>query len=272
MKKLLVLLVIAFSGVLTSPICAQESVDKLVMLNGDEYVGKVVEMDTDALKFVHENEDLVYTYEKADINKIQFSSGRIEVITPVSNTPEQDSEGVLQDHHNLIAIIPFSFIGDGGMRDKKLEEKVQMDCYNVLKKFATEFKVQNPLTTNALLVKNGVTDETKAAFTPEELIHVLGVEYIVVGNVTVLNTGSSTYRASVSQEKKEKRSNKLVNVISDTGSSSTVNQFKTQVDLQIFNDMGQNIFTQSHDSFWQTEDAYEITLKYLIKRSPLYRK
>jgi len=268
-----IVFIFLIAGVTSLISVAQEnSFDKVVMLNGDERIGKVTEINADDIKFTHQNETLTYTFNKSEINKIQFASGRIEIINEVEKAGDTPSESSLQSHHNWVAVIPFSFIGGGGERDDKLEKKVQMDCYNVLRKFAAEFKIQDPTTTNALLIRNGIDDQTIGGFTPEEIAHILEVEYVILGNVTVNQTGSTSYHSSVSREKEEKEKKKLVNILINSGSTSTTNQFRTQVDMQIFNDMGQNIYTKSHDSFWQTEDAYEITLRYLIKRSPLYRK
>jgi hypothetical protein len=118
------------------------------------------------------------------------------------------------------------------------------------------------------LVKNNITSESIIGFTPIELAHILGVEYIILGTVTVNEKGVTTSSGSYYEEKnKGKKSTGII-----LGSSSTTVEFSTAVDMKIYSDQGQNIFAQSHDSFWQTEDAYQITLQYLIKRSPLYNK
>ncbi|MDZ7645688.1 MAG: hypothetical protein U5K54_00115 [Cytophagales bacterium] len=57
-----------------------------------------------------------------------------------------------------------------------------------------------------------------------------------------------------------------------SGASTTTETFSTIVEMKIYMDNGQNIFAQSHQSFWNVEDAYTVTLTYLLKRSPLYKK
>jgi len=42
--------------------------------------------------------------------------------------------------------------------------------------------------------------------------------------------------------------------------------------MNVYNDKGDNIFNKDHESFWQTNDAYKITLKFLTKRTPLCTK
>ena len=244
-----------------------DAADKVVMLNGEEKIGQVTEIGDNYVKFIHKGESLTYTLKRETINKIQFASGRIEFITE-SVPNANDGSITVQSHHNIIAILPFSYIGQGGTRDQKLELKVQSDCYNVLKKNADQFILQDPITTNALLVKNNINESSIMGFTPIELATLLNVEYVIYGTVTVNQKGSTTGSGSYYSGKD--KGNKNSGII--LGTSSTTVQFSTTVDMKIYTDQGQNIFAQSHDSFWQTENAYEITLQYLIKRSPLYRK
>ena len=61
------------------------------------------------------------------------------------------------------------------------------------------------------------------------------------------------------------------NVKSGTSSSTTQN-YKTTITMSIYNDKGDNIFSKDHESFWETEDAYKITLNFLAKRTPIYTK
>lgn len=267
MKKTIVFSILLIVGsCFAGTTIAQENFDKLVMLNGDEHIGKVTEMNTDVIKFVHQNESLVYSYNKSDIHKIQFGSGRIEIINESTTTDSGESQ--LQDHHNVVAVLPFSFIGEGGASTDELSKKVQNDCYNVMLQLAREFKIQDPVYTNATLIKHNINSQNIAGFTPEELCHILGAEYIVIGGVTVLFTGSVS-SGSQTKTKKDKDSKSTSYTF---GSSSSYDKYKTQVELKMYSDQGQNIFSKSHESFWQTQDAYIITLQWLIKRSPLYRK
>lgn len=249
----------------SNPTFAQDSFDKLTMLDGQEHIGKVVGMEDHTIKFVHKNESLEYTYNKADIQKIQFASGRIEVLNKVSNEAGANN---LQDHHNVVAVLPFSYLGDNGSHDDDMEKKVQSDCFNVLNKFVTHFKIQDPITTNAILIKHGINTSNIDGFTPDELCNVLGAEYIIMGTVSVKYTSTTSYGGS-SRTTKDK-GNKKVSFTSSTVSST--DNYQTEVDMKIYSDQGQNIYAKSHIAFWQTQDAYPITLQWLIKRSPLYVK
>ncbi len=265
--SLTLLLVILMVGITTTPVHAQENFDKLTMMNGQEHIGKVTAMDNESIKFVHKDESLEYTYQKADINKIQFSSGRIEVLNKVSDN--SGGEVNLQDHHNVVAVLPFTYLSSNGAHDDAMEKKVQSDCFTLLSKFADQFKLQDPVTTNALMIKHGVNSGNIDGFTPAELCNILGAEYLVMGTVSVMYTSTTNYSGS-SQTTKKKDDNKKISFTSS--SSSSTDNFKTQVDMKMYSDQGQNIYANSHTSFWQTEDAYTLTLQWLIKRSPLYMK
>lgn len=269
MKKTVILtflLAFVIIGASTPQAYAQETFDKVTMLNGEEHIGKVTAMDNESIKFVHKNESLEYTYQKADINKIQFSSGRIEIVNKVTEASAGGAS--LQDHHNVVAVLPFTYLSSNGAHDEAMEKKVQSDCYTLLSKFADQFKLQDPTTTDALLIKHGVNSSNIDGFTPAELCEVLGAEYIVMGTVSVLYTSTTNYSGSSQTSKKDDKKNTRY---TSTSSSSTDN-FKTQVDMKMYTDQGQNIYANSHTSFWQTQDAYTLTLQWLIKRSPLYRK
>ena len=267
MKIKFTLFLMLFTAIATSTMNAQESSDKIVMLNGEERIGKVTEINSDNIGFIFKGETLKYTINKSEINKIQFSSGRIEVVNQINNTNTAGAN--LQDHHNVVAVLPFAFIGDGGANNEQLGKKVQNDCYGVLKKFASVFQLQDPVKTNAMLLKHDIHPANVEAFTPDEICHILGAEYIIMGNITVLYTGTMNINTRAKTEKD--RSKTRTNTFS-AGTSSTVANYKTQVSMNMYNDHGNNIYSKSHDSFWQTQDAYEITLQWLIKRSPLYRK
>lgn len=246
---------------------AQEAYDKVVMLNGEEHTGKVTEMNAADIKFIYKGETLNYTFNKSEIHKIQFASGRIQIINKVQESNAAPDKG-LQSHHNVIAVLPFAVIKSGGPSDNNMENKIQSDCYNVLLEMAKDYTVQDPVKTNAVLIKHNITRETIAGYTPEELTHILEVEYVVMGTVDVMKKGSRTTFINNAQNKREK--NKKISF--STSSAYSSEQFQTQVDMKIYSDNGQNIYAKSHIAFWQVENAYVSTLRYLLKRSPFYHK
>ncbi len=56
------------------------------------------------------------------------------------------------------------------------------------------------------------------------------------------------------------------------GSTSNSLQFNTIIDLNLYNDSGDAVYSHSKESFWPTDDAYPMTLKFLLKRMPIYTK
>ncbi|GEM_PF-3654293 len=62
-----------------------------------------------------------------------------------------DSTSTLHPHHNVISVLPFVYIEQGGSGDEKMSTKIQSDCFSVLKKYADQFVLQDPITTNNYL-------------------------------------------------------------------------------------------------------------------------
>ncbi len=258
LTSLFVIIVVAFSQ-------GQESkTDKILMNNGEERVGKVTAINDQSVSFVYQGETLTYQIEKTKINKIEFSSGRIEFFNPVSK-----DEGSLAEHHNVVAVLPFSYISDvnKSMSDE-MKTKVQGDCVSALREKAPNYTFQDPIATNAILGKHHITDKNITNYTPDEIAHVLNVEYVVYGSISVTKTGSrSTHGTYYNGKNKGKRNSGYA-----VGTGSTSTNFDTTVQLSIYNESGENIFLKSHESFWSSNDAYMITLNYIIKRSPFYTK
>jgi TolB-like protein len=264
--------------------------DVILKLNGDELNGKVTEITDTDVKFVYDGETLVYSIKKVDILKITYASGRIEVYNKVPlpsessspSTPATGGEtrpvssggGGLESHHNKVAILPFAFIRDGASASDALSEKAQTETFAFLSRHAGIFTILDPRTTNALLIKAGVTKENVKGYTMDDLCNILGVEYVVEGTVTV-NQGSQTnyssgqYRSTGNNNNKNYDNNRRGS--SSTFSTSTQN-FESSLLLSVYNDKGQSVYSQERSSFFNTQDAYKLTLEYLLKRTPLYQK
>ncbi len=249
---------------------SEATLDKVVMTNGEVKMGHVTGISDTEIQFVHDKETLTYTLDKAKISKIEFgSSGRIEVYNDVQATTSADPN--LADHHNKIAILPFVYVRDGRqLKDDVNETKVQQQFFSVMKGNVGALKVQDPQTTVALLRKNGVNDDTFDNYMIPEICNMLGVEYVVRGILTINQAGSTSYNSNYSSytaKKNKPGTNKW-----SVGSSSSTLQFNTIVDMTLYNDNGEAVFTRSKESFWPTDDAYSLTLPWLLKRMPIYTK
>lgn len=257
--------------------------DVILKLNGEELAGKVLKINDGDIDFSYAGETLVYNIKKSDIMKITYSSGRIEVFNKQPLPSETKSQPAaasakdgpgLEDHHNKVAVLPFTFIRDGQAADDAISEQVQNECYSFMSKHAGIFTILPPRTTNALLIKAGVTKETVKGYTMDDLCNILGVEYVVEGIVNMNKTtqtsyqsssGSTTTKESDKNDKKDKKYN-------DYSYGTATQNFQTKLTLNMYNDKGSSVYAQDRTSFWNTQDAYKNTLEYLLKRSPLYTK
>ena len=113
------------------------------------------------------------------------------------------------------------------------------------------------------------------------------VEYLVQGTVSVEKTDVSSYSSTNVTEKSkttEATSRPKDNIIGDIWSaatkgsasantySTTSQDYSTTINMNIYNDKGDNIFSQDHESFWWGENAYKVTLNFLAKKSPLFKR
>lgn len=253
--------------------------DIVLKTNGEEMVGKVIAINTDDIKFTYKDETVEYTVPNPEISKITFSSGRIQFFNNPTETKSQATSA--GDHYNNVAILPFVYIKDQETGSSGMTEKIQRETYNIFKSKAISLRYQDINTTNNLLAKAGVTNDNTSHFTMGEICNILGVEYLIQGIISVEKTGSSNYSStSVSGKSKDKagkdKIGNLWGVVKSSASASTygstTDNFETSININIYNDHGENLFSQDHNSFWQTEDAYKVTLNYLAKKSPLYKK
>lgn len=253
--------------------------DIILKTDGSEMIGKISEIENDDVKFTYQNETVQYTVPKKDIAKVTFSSGRIEFF---NNPSPKNTVGKLEDHHNKVAILPFSYVKDQGDGGAAMSKKIQQETYSIFNKKKGNLQYQDPNTTNALLIKAGITGENEEGYTMGEICDILGVEYVVQGIVSIQKTGQTSYSSTSSKskgkEQEKSSSHGLIGEILSTASSSsntygsTTEEFSTSITMNIYNDKGENIYSKDHSSFWNTEDAYKITLNFLAKRTPIYTK
>ena len=272
--KLKHLFITLFIIVFSNTLSAQS--DVILKIDGEEMKGKVLKINDATIDFIFENETLEYKVNTSDIKKITFASGRIQFFNK-----EEKHNVNLESHHNKVAILPFGYIKDKETSNDLMTKKIQQETYTIFKKRAEVLEFQDPLTTNALLAKAGVNNNNKDGFTMGEICNILNVEYVVQGIVSIERTSVSNYSNSTTKTKT--KGDKKSSVIGDiwnagtrrssTSSSSTsVQDYSTNITMNVYTDKGENVFTKDHVSFWQTTDAYKITLNYLAKRTPLYKR
>lgn len=261
--------IIFFLLLTTVSASAQDTVkyDVVQMNNGDQRSGKVSEISDSEIKFSYADESLVYTLKKADINKITFATGRIEFFNsgPDNTTVNQSTD----DFSNKLAILPFAYIVDQKDGGHEMPLKIQEECYDLLNGKAQSLEIQDTQTTNALLGKAGITDGNIQAYTMGEICHILNVEYVIQGVVTV--NESEVVSSSYGSVKGDSNT-KIGKWLNSSSTSYSTKNYDTNMIMNMYDHQGQRLFGQNHDSIWPMVDAYQITLKYLLKKMPVWGK
>jgi hypothetical protein len=280
MKKLNLLIALIFTGMMT--FAQQPSKNDVVLkTSGDELTGKVQAINDSAIVFAYAGETLTYTIKKSAILKITYASGRIEFFNRNAGQSSGNAGSAqqkpaanpnLESHLNKVALLPFTFVKDGQAADDAVGDQVQQEAFSFLSKHAGILTIMDPRTTNALLIKAGVTDQNIKGYTMADLCNILGVEYVIDGTVNLNKTTqtitSNTYGQVKTKEDDDKKDKKY-----NSSTYGTAQQnYQTSLSLGIYNDKGVTVYNQQRNSFWDTQDAYKNTLEYLLKRTPLYTK
>lgn len=282
MKKIylsLLCMIIALSSFSQSAVA--QRVDVIKKSNGEELKGKIIKVTDAEVSFVYSGETAEYIIKKSDISQITHSSGRVEIISQqVSPSETRGKDPVAMtatpvDHHNKIAIIPFTFLMDNQPGADAIGMKAQQDAFALLSQHSAGYTILDPRSTNAALIQAGATQDKLIGFTMKNLCDILGVEYIIQGTVTQ-NKGYQTSFSSSSDDTKIKRGDgDKVKGVSSYGStnSNAVQRYDVSVSLQIYMDNNASIYNESHKAFLSnTDGSYSGPLEYLLKRCPLYRK
>lgn len=238
--------------------------DVILKTNGEEMEGKISSISDEEVVFKYKNESVDYKVNTSDISKITFASGRIQYFKTNSNQNNQ-----LGPHHNKVAILPFAYLKDGDALNNTMNKKIQQEAYTNFKQATNQLQYQDPTTTNALLAKAGLGDGNYDQETMEEICTILGVEYVVNGIVSVDKTNVSNY--SYGSSESNKKSNKKTSSNSSSYSTSVQN-YSTTITMNIYSDKGTTLFTKDHNAWSEAEDAYKLTIKYLAKRTPIFKK
>ena len=254
--------------------------DIVLQSNGDEMKGKVTQISDSDIHFIYSGETAEYIIKKSDVLKITHSSGRVETFNQSAQPAETRKNDQVAmtatpaDHHNKIAILPFAFLMDRQAGAQEVGIKAQEDTYAFLSKHTAGYTILDVRSTNAALIKAGITRDKMMGFTMKEICDILGVEYIIDGTITQ-NKGyatSSSY-GNTNTDIKRKSDDKVKVNSSDYGNSNSVQRYDVSVSLNIYMDNNASIYNQTHKAFLtNTDGSYSSPLEYLLKRCPLYRK
>ncbi|RYC66644.1 hypothetical protein [Spirosoma sordidisoli] len=266
---------------------AQSKTDAVIMLDGERKEGKVIGIQANTVKFKYAGEELEYELPKEKISKIQFAAGRVEVINEAPQTAASQSSQPARfasaptDRKNKIAVLPFLLVtNEPGIQSDPMSKRLQANCASSFRQNTSNIIVQDPLTTNRLLAKNKIDLNDAAAVDPEELAVVLGVEYVVLGTVDVMNKGTistgsaaTTYKdkASLNRDKNSRDTKASGSAVTSNNTITNAN-YETKVALTIYTDRGSTYYDKSRGAFGNQIDSYSNTLDYLIKRTPFGTK
>lgn len=279
MKKFLqiVLMVTALYLFLLSVACAQPAIipknDRIFFLNGDVKDGRVTALTNDKVKFIHSNETLDYEFSKKEIDHIEFASGRKENISAKKTIKPVNTVST----RNRVAVIPVRYVADGSNdRSDYMRTHLQEIAISFLGKSAVELKYLDAAEINAALLNNEISEDNISQYSPKELAELLQVEYVIMGSVmqdkgkvvTVVN-GNANTKQTINRNSNDVRIKGKSNV---HGTEVTTQDIETQVTLTIYNETGQKIYDQSRHSLLTDADAYKNTIRYLLKRTPLYKR
>ena len=115
-----------------------------------------------------------------------------------------------------------------------------------------------------------MNDENYIQFTMPELANMLGVEYIIQSTLEISQKGTTSYDSS-SIFLKENQANDKVRGSSFSANSTQI-EYQTTLTMVLYNDQGESVWTRTKEAFWPSEEAYKETLKFMLKRLPLYKK
>lgn len=283
MKNKIVFLLLFLSVGISS---MAQNYDIILKTNSEEMEGSVKSIEEKSLSFIYKNETIVYKVNLTDIVKITFASGRVQFFNKFDE-PGNSNNASLEDHHNKVAILPFAYIKDQQEGDPVMSNKIQTETFALLSKHRGGLTYQSTNDTNALLIKAGVANNNIQGYTMGEICSILGVEYVIQGMVSVEKTTQqniNTYSETTKNQGKnnayiDKNGHLIGNPLENGKSksygssiSSNIQNYSTSMTMNVFNDKGDQIYSQDHASFWNTQDAYKSTLMYLAKRMPLYKK
>ena len=145
-----------------------------------------------------------------------------------------------------------------------------------LAKSAAELKFIDAAEINALLLQHEIDDSNIAQYTPTDLAKLLQVEYVIIGSV-MQDKGKLVTQVNNNNNRKEtiKRNGNEIKVKGNNNShatETTTQEIETNVTLSIYSETGQKIYGNSRQSILSDADAYKFAIRYMLRRTPLYKR
>lgn len=177
---------------------------------------------------------------------------------------------------NVIAILPVIFINNQAQNlnlSNDMAILAQNDIYNLLNERLEKIfpiNIQDIRQTNILLKNAGIDFSNIDLIPIQELQNILNVDYIICSKLsyfdqkrTRINENENT---KISNDSKNSKTIVTKNIISN---SATNILLITKVYLDIYKE-GNKIYSKSRVPFAIENDGWILTMKYLLKRSPIF--
>lgn len=274
--KVSLLLVLLFASFISK---GQASHDVVTMTNGETKTGKVTAVTDKKIKFTYSGETLEYEIDKSAIANIRFASGRVETFgttpAPAANdqpaaSPASNPASTAETRKNKVAVIPFEIItNDPALQSEAYSREIQQACVNAIRSQAPNKTLQDPMTTNTILAKHQVNAGNIIQYSPGDLAKLLDVELVVIGSFSIQNKGttSSTSTYGNFDTKKDEKKDKTKGTVYGSSNTSTSTNYATKLNVKVFNDAGNSIYSETHAPAFGGIDSYKPGLKYMMKRS-----
>lgn len=241
--------------------------DKILLNDGEVLQGEVIKKDDAIVTFKAEGESEKTMIALADITRIDYSDGKVWQINfgqLEEGTIDWNEKMAL--YKNKVAVLPFVYKDNYNEVQQNKSLEVQLNCIKDIERVNSNVEVVSLDSVNARLNRKSINWRNIGKYMPAEVADIVQAEYIVYGKVTVTPLGDKEANAD---------SFGTENQTIDTpqgrreGASISPKRFETIVSLNIFNILGETVFSNARESFWQTPDAYHINLDYLVNESPL---
>ncbi len=178
--------------------------------------------------------------------------------------------------YKSVAVLPLRYSGDGS--ESKLEDMpfhLQDLLISYLSQSPNHLDLKDPAALNALLFKKEIRTENIRQYAPKELAELLKADYVVIGTVVQepgnLRTVSTKQRYEKEEVGRGHHGKKTRNQRYSHGTAYTVQEYHTDVTINIYNAAGDRIFSNSRQSILSDNDAYKAAMHYIVKRTPLYK-
>ncbi len=266
-KSILPLVFTLILGLGTYAQNSKSATDKILLNNGKEVTGKVISNEAKMIGVKNpETKDTVYV-NKTDITRIDYADGRVDQINFGTLSSGAESwEERMKKYKNKVAVLPFVYEDHYNKHEHdNMSLQTQLDCINNIRSVNDQLIIQHMDTTNMKLVENEIDWKSIKEYSPAEVADILEVEYIVYGTVEVEPIGKPNKK-----ENSFGTENQTLETPQGRRENPSISpkKFETLVDINIYDILGETVYSNAHESFWQTPDAYNQNLMYLIEESP----